>query len=262
MTELDAPASGWELLVTVASLLIAIEIGYRLGRRRRDATLEARKSQADLLVLTLLGLLSLLLAFSFSMVATRFDQRKALVLDDANAIRTTYLRATPLPAPHGARLQGLLRTYIEVRVRATTPAELEAAIVRSGSMHNELWAEATAVAHANPGSEIVALFLDSLNRLIDLHEARVTVALFQRLPPAILWMLLVVSALAIGMAGFRSGLDRTRSVIPMCALVATVVAVLALIVELDRPASRMFEISQHAMQDVRKAMAHRQISDR
>jgi hypothetical protein len=256
MSYLDAAVSGWVLLATAAGLLIVHEIGYRLGRRHRVAMLEAQKSQADLLVPSLLGLVSLLLAFSFDIAQSRFDQRKALVIDDANAIGTTYLRAKTLPAPYDEHLQVLLREYIGDRLGAHRTAELQAALARSGELHNQLWAETTAVARANPDSEVVGRFIDALNHMIDVHEARVMVVLFQRMPRAILGMLFVVSALAIGMAGFRSGLDRTRALFSSAVLILAITAVLALIVDLDRPASRMFQVSQRAMEDLGETVSH------
>lgn len=256
MSYLDAAVSGWVLLATAAGLLIVHEIGYRLGRRHRDVMLEAQKSQADLVVPSLLGLIGLLLAFSFDIAQNRFDQRKALVIDDANAIGTTYLRAKTLPAPYDEHIQVLLREYVGDRLRAHGAADLAAVLARSGTLHTELWAETTAVARANPDSEIVGMFIDALNHMIDIHQARVTVALFQRMPKAILGMLFVVSALTIGTVGFRSGLDRTRALVPAAVLVLAITAVLALIVDLDRPASRLFQVSQRAMEDLGETVSH------
>jgi hypothetical protein len=155
MSYLDAAVSGWGLLAMAVGLLVVHEIGYRLGRRHRDVMLEAQKSQADLVVPSLLGLVSLLLAFSFDIAQNRFDQRKTLVIDDANAIGTTYLRAKTLPAPYDEHVQGLLREYVGDRLREHGTADLAAVLDRSGTLHIELWAETTAVARANPDSEIV-----------------------------------------------------------------------------------------------------------
>jgi len=251
---LEAGIGGWVALATVAALLIIYELGDVLGRRRHNGAREARKAQADLLVPSLLGLLSLLLAFSLNIVQNRFDRRKALLLDDANAIGTTYLRAKTLPPPYDREIEALLHEYISFRVEARDPEALQVALVRSGKIHTQLWTQATAVARANPDSVVVGRFLESLNYMIDLHTARVTVGLYQRMPRAILWMLFFVSALAVGMAGFRAGLDRSRAVIPIALLVLAITAVLAMIVDLDRPGSRMFPISQGAMEDVRQSM--------
>jgi hypothetical protein len=251
----EASISGWVLVVTFAVLLFVNEIGYRLGRRQAEERLGPRRSQADLLVPALLGLLGLLLAFSFDMVQTRFDRRRTLVVEDANAIGTTYLRAKTLPAPYDERLQALLREYIAYRTRGTTEAEVEVAIARSAVLHREMWEQTTEIARAQPDSVIVGRFIESLNKMIDLHETRITVALIERMPRPIIWVLFLISGLSVGMAGFRSGLDHTRAVIPMTVLTLAITAVLALIVDIDKPTSRIFEISQRPMFDISQVMA-------
>lgn len=250
-----ARVSWWMLLIIAGCLLLASELGYRLGRRHREDSIEAKKSQTSTLVVALLGLLALLMAFSFSIVESRFGARKALVLEEANAIGTTYLRAQMLPAPHGERIQGLLQRYVNLRIAPRTPAEVQRAIEQSEALHRELWAEATAVAIASPRSEIASIFIQSLNQMIDLHESRVTVGLYQRLPMPILATVVLVSILAIGVLGFSSGLARWRSLLPTVALMVSIFSVLLLIVELDRPMGGLFHIHQNAMEDLEETLS-------
>jgi hypothetical protein len=257
MGSLLQPQLGWpQLLLMAVGLLAAYEVCHRIARRRRDETREARKSQADVAVAALLALLGLLLAFSFQIGAERFDRRKTIVLDQSNAITTTYLRATLVPAPHGERVQQLLREYVDVLAHVNNAEELERAFAESGRLHGELWANATAIAHANPGSPIAALFIDSLNKMIDLHEARVTVALYQRIPPAIFTSLYFVALLSIGTVGMRAGLDRVRGLGPATLLIASVMCVMALIASLDQPMSRLFTINKHAIEDTQRMLTN------
>jgi hypothetical protein len=108
------PHLGWpHILLMAAGLVVAYEVGYRIARPRRQETREVDKSQADVAVAALLALLGLLLAFSFQLGAERFDKRKSLVLEESNAITTTYLRATLVRAPYDHRIQQLLREYVE-----------------------------------------------------------------------------------------------------------------------------------------------------
>ena len=240
------------LLLMLLGLIVTGEIGYRIAARRQTPQSDARKSQIDIVVAAVLGLLGLLLAFSFEIGESRFDRRKQLVLDEANAISTTYLRADMLPAPHGARIQALLRDYIDERANLKSAADLDRALQHSAELHGQLWHEATAVARENLGSPVVALFVASLNQVIDLHESRVTVAMFQRLPPVIFGVLYFVSLLSVAMVGLRAGLDRTHNRVPAGALVVVIMAVLALITSLDQPASRLFAISKHALRDTQQ----------
>jgi hypothetical protein len=249
------PRVGWlQIAIMTAGLLVVYEVGYRIARRRREETRDAKKSQVDVAVAALLALLGLLLAFSFQIGAERFDKRKALVLDESNAITTTYLRATLVQAPYSQRIQALLREYVQVRAKVTSAAELERALAESGRLHGELWANATEVAHASPDSPVAALFIDSLNKMIDLHEARVTVALYQRIPPAIFVSLYFVALLSLGIVGIRAGLDRVRGLAAAALLVASVMCVMALIASLDQPMSRLFGISKHAIEDTQRIL--------
>ncbi len=243
----------WAAFPLTVTVLGAAEIGYRLGRLRPDAAAD-RKGQVSVHAAAILALLGLLLAFSFSIVEARFSARKRLVIDEANAIGTTWLRARLLPAPHGERIQKLLRRYVALRIGAEGPEELAAAIARSEEIHAELWREAEAVGEAHPESVPVGLFLFSLNEVIDLHTTRVAVGLHQRLPTAIVDVLVLVSILAMGVLGYGAGLGQWRSLIPTVALVLAVAAVLVLIGQLDSPGTPLFRVSQYAMEEVHQTM--------
>lgn len=255
---LETPLEWWALLpLVIAVLLVVAEVGFRIGQRYRGDTLESQKSQTGLLVGAMLALLGLLLAFSFGIVEGRYAERKALVLADANAIGTTYLRAQLLPPAQAERVKALLRSYVAARLSPTAEG-LENALTESEDIQRALWHEAATAMTRHAESEAVSLFVQSLNEMIDLHESRVTIALHQRMPTPILATLYVVSLLSIAVVGFSAGLSRWRSLFPTAALVIAVSSVVVLIVELDRPlSSRMFRISQSAMQDVQEAIAER-----
>src|SRR5262249_20603226 len=119
--------------------------------------------------------------------------------------------------------------------------------------HSELWGHTIAVAREFP-TPIVGLFVDAVNRMFDLQEARITVGLFQRLPPAIFTMLYVVSVLATAMVGARAGFDRMRGWFVATVLVIAVMSVIAMIDSLDSPTSRFFKVNQYAIEHARAVM--------
>jgi hypothetical protein len=166
-----------------------------------------------------------------------------------------YLRATLVRAPYDHRIQELLREYVATRANVTSADELVRVLKESERLHGELWAVATAIAHEAPDSPIAALFIASLNNMIDLHEARVTVGLYHRIPPAIFAGLYLVALLAIGMVGIRSGLDRVRGLIPATILIASILCVMGLIASLDQPTSRLFQVSKQAIEDTQRVLA-------
>jgi hypothetical protein len=256
VAEWIAGLPGWGAFIALAvSLFIAAELGFRLGRsaRKRDPA-GSRAGQVGAVLGGLLGLLGLLLGFSFGIVESRYSARKALVVQEANAIGTSYLRAALLPDERGAKVRSLLREYVDIRVTPATPAALEDAIASSGQIHGQLWREAELVGRAHPSSKMVALFIESLNELIDLHTSRVSVVLHQRLPAAIFRMLLTVSLLALLVLGYASGLVALREPVTMAALVVCVASVVVMIRELDIPGASLFRVDQWALEDVRRSM--------
>src|SRR5258708_3234346 len=139
--------NGWLLFLVLFVLqLLAAELGLGIGRRVGPGNDEPTRSQARVMEAAVLGLLALLLGFAFSMAASRFDTRRQQILDEANAIGTTYLRARLLPEPHGATAAGLLRRYADARIdfydAGVDDGKFKAACDRSESLHDELWSTA------------------------------------------------------------------------------------------------------------------------
>jgi hypothetical protein len=204
-----------------------------------------------------LGLLAFILAFTFGVAASRFDTRKQLVLEESNAIGTTYLRADLLPEPHRAEIRNLLREYVDVRLPkgGLTPENTAKAVVRSEQLHNELWSQTASLGRINTASIVVGLFIQSLNDVIDLHSKRVTAGLYNRIP-AIVWIVLcIVTVLAMTGIGYQIGLSGKRSLIAAFALVLTFSGVLMLIADLDRPQQGLVTVSQRAMVELQKQMS-------
>lgn len=252
------------LLVSVALLLLASESGFRIGHRlrkrelrreRRTRTLKDRSSQANTLVAAMLALLGLLLAFSFSIVEGRLAARKQLVLDEANAIGTLYLRTKTLPEPYGGQIAALIRKYVELRSGHENMQDVRRAITQSEAYHARIWTKAAAVALRYPESEVVGLFISALNRVIDLHQSRVTVGLYQRLPVPILSTIYIISFLGIAVFGYACGLGTTRSLLPTGALIAAIAVVLTLIVGIDHPMGNVAQISEAALEDVQQTLS-------
>lgn len=258
LTELLFGLPWWGTVIAALALLtLAVEGGFRLGSSGWAGPSDERMTgQVSVLVGAVLALLGLLLAFSFSIVDSRFSARKALVLDEANAIGTSYLRAKILPEPQSTQIQSLLRQYVDSRVAPNTPEELEHVIERSAKLHGELWREATALGQAAPRSQMVALFVSSLNQVIDLHTSRVTIVLHQRFPRPIFNMLFIVALLAMMVLGYAGGVCGRRAPMPTSAVILAISSVFALINALDAPGSGLFRVNQWAMEDLQRMMAN------
>jgi hypothetical protein len=242
----------WGVFVATSILVIvAIEGGYRLGRHRRRS--EEKEAPVGSMVGAMLGLLAFLLAFTFGLAASRFDDRRHVVLDEANAIGTTYLRAAMLPEPLGKEVRGLLREYVDVRLEAIDPAKTEQAIARSEQLHNELWSRAVAATQQDR-SPITGLFVQTLNEMIDLHAKRVMMGLRSRIPFSIWVALYLVTLLSMGVMGYLEGLTSSTRSPAVIALVVTFATVICLIADLDRPGEGLLRVGQQAMTDLKKSI--------
>jgi hypothetical protein len=244
----------WGLFLTIIVLVLAaIEGGYRLGRYRHRQAGHEKDAPVGAMVGATLGLLAFMLAFTFGMAASRFDTRKQLVLDEANAIGTTYLRTAMLPEGRD-EIRDLLRSYVDARLDAVRPGRVAEGLIRSEDIHGQLWSAATAVGLQHPDSIVVGLFIESLNEVIDLHAKRVNAALRNRIPGAIWAALLTIALLSMAAMGFHAGLVGTNRSIAIIVVAVTFSAVIALIADLDRPAEGTLTVSQQPLIDVRQSM--------
>lgn len=252
-TALDALPLPAALLLIVFLVLLSIEGGFRLGLYRRKRAEQEKDAPVGAMVGSTLGLLAFMLAFTFGMAASRFDVRKSLVLEEANAIGTTYLRAAMLPEG-GDAVRGLLRDYVDQRLGAVKAGNAVNALKESEALQSKLWALAVTAGQQHPNSIIVGLFVESLNEVIDIHSKRVTAGLRNRIPGTIWLSLFVIAALSLGAMGYHSGLaGPTRSLV-LVAVALAFSAVIGLVVDLDRPQEGALVVSQQPLVDVRQSM--------
>jgi hypothetical protein len=240
--------------VGLFAVLAAFEIGRVLGVRATGrgggdvSTLES----------AVLGLLALMIGFTFAMALTRFEARRDAVLNEANAIGTTALRARLLPAPHGAEALGSLREYVKIRLditqRIVTGAEFKAAIERSNEIQEVLWRNAKGLAAKDAGFVPTGVFIESLNEMIDDQGKRLH-ALQSRVPNIVFLALYGVAIVAFTFAGYANGLEAQRVRLPIYIMGALVSAVILLIQDLDRPAAGFISVSQQPMIDTAASIA-------
>ena len=242
-------------LTTVAVVLLAVEGGFRLGQYRRRRSEQEDRPPVGEMVAATLALLAFMLAFTFGLAASRFDVRRGLVIDEANAIGTTYLRAGLLPEPHRSDVRNLLREYVDVRLEAVQPDKLSQSISRSEELHARLWAHAVAVGEKNPGSIVVGLFIGSLNEVIDLHAKRLALGVRSRIPGTIWAALSFVAIIGTSVMGYHAGLAGSGRSLALLALVLAFSAVVTLIADLDRPQEGLLRVSQQTMIDLQKTLA-------
>jgi hypothetical protein len=219
-------------LGTVAAVLVAAEIGFRIGiwLQRRDPD-SGKAPVSGTVVGGMLGLMAFLLAFTIGIVINQHNGRKEMVVTEANAVGTAYLRAGFLDEPDRTSSRDLLREYVEVRLAAAAdPALFDSARTRSEEIHGELWSIVEDTVHQGRESDIMSLFVSSINEVIDVHSLRLA-AIDLRLPRLLGVVLFAILLFALAY-----------------------VAVLMLVVDLDRAQQGLLTVSQTAMSDLLQQM--------
>ena len=199
-----------------------------------------------------------MIGFTFSMSLIRFDARRDAVLQEANAIGTTALRARLLPAPYATDALKLLRDYTEIRLelarRIPSPEDLAAAVARSNVIQEKLWQQVKAVAATNNAMVPTGQYIATLNEMIDAQETRLT-ALHNRVPAVVIWSLYAVGLIAVGFSGYTVGLEKRRSRIPVYIVCVLIAGVVLLIQDLDRPNTGFIQVAQQPLLDTAASLA-------
>lgn len=238
------------LIFTFTLLFFSFEGGLFLGKKHRLISEPKDRSPIGSIVAATLGLLAFLLAFTFGISASKFEERRMLVIDEANAIKTTYLRAGYLPEPYRIEIRNLLKEYVSLRLEALNSENIEQGVKESENLQDRLWLQAVAVAEKNPNSEVVALFIESLNEVIEMHTKRVNLGIYIRIPLIIWIALFFVTILAIGSVGYQIGLINAHYLGISLLLILTFSSVIVLIADLDRPQEGFIKVSQQSLIDL------------
>ena len=240
-------------LVLTGVLFVAQELGFRVRGRERPGSDNFEKADIALILGAVLTLVALLLAFTYAMSEGRFETRRQLVIEEANAIGTTYLRAKALPEPRSSEIQELLRQYTALRVEIAstandTPEKIREADNRSKQLHGLIWSHAAALARENP-NPVISIFLETLNEMIDLHSKRLA-EFWNRVPFSIYLVLFAVSIIALWLVGYYFGTRRQRARILTTMVALLVASVMWLIMDLDQPVRGAIKASQQSLIDL------------
>jgi hypothetical protein len=242
-------------LVIFGIVLGSTLLGLVAGRRLR-AHAETLREPFGVLQAALLGLVGLILAFGLTMAVGRYDTRRAAVVDDANAIGTTYLRAQTLPEPARTQSLDLLVRYTDasIALSASVPgsAAQEAAIGDGERLQRSLWRLAGEVLSDSPTDSAPRLYVETLNEMIDMQTVRVS-ALNNRVPSAVLQIEIVGAAVALGLLALYLAI-LSRGVIPVVLAAAFVSVLLLITFDLDRPTRGVVTVPDAPLVALRASM--------
>ena len=250
LNAVSLPVLGLCLLV---GFVVAAEAGLRIGRRMAPRVAD---KDAGSMATAALGLLALLIAFTYSMALARYDARRSVVLEEANAIGSTANFALMLPQVDQAPILDMLRQYTRVRLDLGVPfdeAKLHDDLARSNALLSKLWQGAVAITAAAPQSLPAYRYVASLNETNNIAEKRIT-ALRNHVPVEILMMLAGTALVALGFTGYAAGVGGVTRRIPM-AIMSTLIAFLVVVTQdLARPDRGAIEVSTQALEDALSAI--------
>jgi CDP-diglyceride synthetase len=244
--------------LTIALVMGAVEVGRMFGCNVYRRSKNEKESTANAFVGTVLGLVAFILAFTFGIVTNRYDDRKALVLEEANAIGTAYLRADFMSDPDKGKTKELFREYLDSRIGVVQKRDLTQImklLTDAARIQQELWELAVANSSKDTNSVVAALYVDSLNSVLDVHAKRVAVGLQARVPVGIWAVLYMLVFLGMFGVGYQMGISGSKARSWMTPILAVSFSlVLLLIASLDRPTNSFITVSQQPLVDLRNSM--------
>jgi hypothetical protein len=224
-------------VLTLVFVMIAHEGGFKFGIRRRNSPGANPETAAGAMSGTTVGLLAFMLAFTFNGAASDYEQRKSLIIDEANAVRTAYRRSMVMPEPQRTQTRNLLREYLDIRIglAQNRGANLGQVIARTSAIQDELWSKALLFEQEGPKPAVAALYMTSLNEVFDIHVKRYSALITNRISHVNWYILCFLLFVTMAMLGYQVGLDGTRSIFIQLGWALAFSAVIYLIIALDRP---------------------------
>ncbi len=231
------------VLLLWVGMLLLLEIGRRIGLRQREKS-ERAGSGFGAIEGAVFGLLGLLVAFTFSGAAERFDVRRHLIVQETNDIGTAYLRLDLLPAASQPELRELFRRYVDARIEAYRRLpDLAAAreqLESAEELQKEIWTRSVAASQQTGNTTASMLLLNSLNQMIDITTTRM--AAMRMHPPLVIFGMLGGLALACSLLAGYGMASSPRSWLHTLGFAAIMTLAVYLIVDLEYPRAGLVRV--------------------
>ncbi|SPC06572.1 DUF4239 domain-containing protein [Cupriavidus oxalaticus] len=256
--------AGWAggLMVAVGlftSILIALELGRLVWRWQVASGREPETTGVGVVASAIFALLGLLIAFTFSGAASRFDMRRTLIIQEANDIGTAYLRLDLLPQPARGELQEIFRQYLDARLDAYRSVpdrkRVEAALKRSDELRERLWTRSVLESQRTASTAATMLLLPALNTAFDTASTRL--ASTKEHPPGVIFgMLFALCWVGALFAGYGMASRGPRNWFHALFFVASLTVTLSVIVDLEFPRLGLIRVDafDEMLQEVRNGL--------
>jgi len=241
-------------IISLAIVVVPAEVGFRLGRYVEHRPRHETEHAVSTLVAPALGLLAFMLAFTFSLAQERYQDRRRVQFDLANALGTAYLRASFVGQPYQNEIKRLLLSELDSYIAEHDDASMRASHKGIEFIGDTLWRQATGAAATSAEPEFAALLVQSLNEAIDLSERRRHIFELERIPWAIWLALAGLTMLAMGLMGYDGGMSSQTRSIGMVPLALAFCIVIFLIADLDRPLSGLLQPNREVLLELRSSL--------
>lgn len=240
--------------VLFMSMLTVNQVCYWIGSRgETDDEHTEIKSQVTAIQAGIVGLLALLLGFTFNMALQRYDARSNVVIEEANAISKAVMQARLISANRRSEALSLLNTYTQFRIKMSEVNLADRTQRRqqqkqASDLQSQLLAFAQEELEISTKPAVANGFIQSLANIVTSENKR-TAMLRLHVPEPVLFLLFLVFIAAGGVLGYTSGLYRKRPIFPTLVMSGLVVLVVFIIVDLDRPRRGIIQVNQDSLVD-------------
>lgn len=241
-------------------MLATAEAGRRLGVRRLAKEAESVRAGTGLLDGAVFSLLGLLIAFTFYGAAERFDHRRDLVMDEANAIGTAYLRLDLLPPDKQPTLRDLFRQYLDSRLdvyqKLPDQAASEASLARANGLQNLIWTAAVKSCQASGSVATTNLLLSALNEMFDIASLRTATARVMHPPTVTFIMLFGMALLCAALAGYTIRSNGKLAWTHVLVFTSVTSIIVYVILDIEYPRYGLIQVGtvDRSLVDLRKSM--------
>jgi hypothetical protein len=245
-------------LILFLAMLLCNEIGFQVGRYVQKHSDSDAKSLTSSIQVSVLGLLALMLSFTFSMSMQRFDSRSMALVEEVNAVETTLLRVSLLPPQYQDTAKEVIKKYVDLRVAMrevaiTSDTQRKEFNRQLYALQKEIWTVAVQATMEDSRTATTGVFVQSLNAIIAaqvkydaLHDMHV--------PEPVLFLLFFVLLASGGMMGYSGGLSGKRIVAPVVLVTLLVTLIVYVILDLDRPRRGYIHVNQAPMLELQQRL--------